>query len=284
MNRRRFLTGVGVAGLGLLGAGGFGLAQTYRFEVTRYRRPLKGLRSPLKVVQLSDLHFGPYIKEGSIRAWVAAASAEKADLVAITGDLVDSSARVQAGGDTDLSPLVDQLSRLESRFGTFAIWGNHDNSNPAAKAALERLLPKNQIEILNNRGVALRPDFFLAGVDDRWEGKPDPVQALSGYKAGSANLMLAHNPDYWDFLRESPVTLALSGHTHGGQVRLPGIGAPWTPSYYGEMYLSGFFKPGQGSEYLNIEGFVSRGLGVSGIPLRVNAPAELVVFEFEPHG
>jgi uncharacterized protein len=280
MNRRRFLQGLGIAGLAVAGAGGFTLAQTYEFGITRYRRPLKGLSSPLKVVQLSDLHFGPYIKAGSVRAWVNATNAEQADVVVITGDIVDG----QASADGSLETLAAELSRLESRFGTFAIWGNHDNSNPAAKAILEKLLPKNKVEILNNRGLALRPDFYLAGVDDRWEGKPDPLQALKGYTTGTANLMLAHNPDYWDFLRESPVTLALSGHTHGGQIRLPGIGAPWTPSYYGEMYSSGFFKPGQGSEYLNIEGFVSRGLGVSLVPLRLGAPAELVVFEFEPLG
>ncbi len=282
LTRRRFFTTAGLAGLGLVGIAGASVNQAFHFGITRYRRVLKGLREPIRVAQLSDLHFGPFIKAGSVRAWVEASNAENPDVVVITGDLVDSSTRLGVETNSDLEPLIAELAKLKSRFGTFAIWGNHDNWNKPAKAYLQKHLPKNNITILNNLGRYLRPDFYLAGVDDRWAGSPDPVFALKDFKPGTANLMLAHNPDYWDFLRDSPVVLALSGHTHGGQVVLPGIGAPWTPSYYRQMYLGGFFKPGTGSDLLKVEGFVSRGLGVTTLPMRLNAPAELVIFDFQP--
>lgn len=281
LTRRRFLTAAGLLGLGVGGSAGFAVNQAYKFQITHIRRVLKGLREPIRVAQLSDLHFGPFIKAGSVRAWVEASNGQQPDAVVITGDLVDSSTRLGVETHSDLEPLVVELSKLQSRYGTFSIWGNHDNWNEPAKRYLGKNLPKHNVNVLNNLGHYLRPDFYLAGVDDRWAGSPDPVFALKDFKKG-ASLMLAHNPDYWDFLRDSPVTLALSGHTHGGQVVLPGVGAPWTPSYYHQMYLSGFFRPGTGSDLLKIEGFVSRGLGVTTAPLRLNAPAELVVFDFQP--
>jgi len=150
------------------------------------------------------------------------------------------------------------------------------------KRYLNQQLPRYGVEVLSNRGVWVRDDLFLSGVDDYWAEKADPSKSLWGYRRGKASLALAHNPDFWDFYQGLPVGLVLSGHTHGGQVYLPGLGAPWTPSYYGQSYLGGWYQPGYGPGSPPVQGFVSRGLGMTVLPLRINAPAELVVFDFLP--
>jgi predicted MPP superfamily phosphohydrolase len=237
---------------------------------------------------MSDLHYGALVHAGSVRAWVAAANAQSPDLVVITGDLVDSGVRLPGLGvlyraaTPDLEALLEALGQLRAPLGVYAVWGNHDNSLPEVKRRLAKALPRYGVEPLSNRGVWVREDLYLSGVEDYWAEEADPRAALAGYRPGRASLALAHNPDYWDFYYGLPVSLVLSGHTHGGQVYLPGLGAPWTPSYYGQSYLGGFYSPGYSPASPPVHGFVSRGLGVTLLPLRVNAPAELVVFDFVP--
>ncbi len=290
LTRRRFLTWLGLGGLGLASATGFALGSTYRFEVSRHRRVLPGLVRPLRVVQLSDLHYGPWVHAASVRAWVQAANALNPDLIVITGDLIESGLRlswlkdVYRASSPDLLLLVAELARLKAPLGVYSIWGNHDNGLPEVKRYLGQRLPKQGVEVLANQGLWVRDDLFLSGVDDYWAEEANPKVALVGYRRGKASLSLAHNPDFWDFYQGLPVSLVLSGHTHGGQVYLPGIGAPWTPSLYGQKYLGGWYSPGYGPGSPAVHGFVSRGLGMTVLPLRLNAPAELVVFDFLPEG
>lgn len=240
------------------------------------------------MVQMSDLHYGALVPAGAVRAWVAAANGQNPDLVVITGDLVDAGVRLPGLGmlyraaTPGLEGLLEALGQLRAPLGVYAVWGNHDNSLPEIKSRLAKELPRYGVEPLSNRGLWVRDDLYLSGVDDYWAGEADPKAALAGYRPGRASLALAHNPDYWDFYYGFPVSLVLSGHTHGGQVYLPGLGAPWTPSYYGQSYLGGFYSPGYSPGSPPVHGFVSRGLGVTLLPLRVNAPAELVVFDFVP--
>ncbi|GIW24457.1 metallophosphoesterase [Meiothermus sp.] len=288
LTRRRFLV---LAAMGFAaGTGGLAVGCTYQFEVNRQRRVLPGLDRPLRVVQLSDLHYGPWVHAASIRAWVRAANAEKPDLTVITGDLIESGLRLvwlkelYHAATPDLEPLLQALGALRAPLGVYAIWGNHDNGLPAVKRYLGQRLPKYGIEVLANQGLFVRDDLYLSGVDDYWAEEADPKVSLTGYRKGRASLALAHNPDFWDYYHGLPVNLVLSGHTHGGQVYLPGIGAPWTPSRYKQRYLGGWYWAGRGPAKAPITGFVSRGLGTTVLPLRISAPAELVVFDFVPEG
>ncbi|MCX7782731.1 MAG: metallophosphoesterase [Meiothermus sp.] len=290
LTRRRLLTLLALAGLGVVGAGGLVVGRTYQFQINRYRRVLRGLDRPLRVVQLSDLHYGPWVHAASVRAWVKAANAEKPDLIVITGDLIESGLRldwltgIYQAATPDLDDLLAALGELRAPLGVYSIWGNHDNGVQESKRYLAQRLPKHGIQVLNNQGLFPRADLYLSGVDDYWYGGADAKAALADYRSGKASLALAHNPDFLDFYQNLPVTLALSGHTHGGQVYLPGIGAPWTPSYYNQSYLGGWYNPGYSPGSPPVPGFVSRGLGVTLLPLRINAPAELVVFDFIPEG
>jgi predicted MPP superfamily phosphohydrolase len=290
LSRRRFLTLLALAGVGAAGAGGLAVAQTYQFQINRYRRALRGLDRPLRVVQLSDLHYGPWVHAASVRAWAKAANAENPDLIVITGDLIESGLRlswlkdVYRASSPDLQVLLEELGKLRAPLGVYSIWGNHDNGLPEIKRFLGQRLPAQGIEVLANQGLWVRDDLFLSGVDDYWAEEANPKVSFEGYRPGKASLALAHNPDFWDFYQDLPVSLALSGHTHGGQVYLPRVGAPWTPSFYGQRYLGGWYSPGFSPGSPPVPGFVSRGLGMTLLPLRINAPAELVVFDFVPEG
>ncbi|MEF2280239.1 metallophosphoesterase [Deinococcus sp. YIM 134068] len=266
--------------LGLSAWAGVTLARTYGFEVNRYQVGLPRLRAPLRAVQLSDLHHGVYIRRRSVRAWVDAALALRPDVVLVTGDFVDADLTASP------APLFRELARLRAPLGVWAVWGNHDleytarvahrTGQPAREAqdTFGRKLGQVDIRLLRNAGVTLRDDLFLAGVDDLRRGQPDLAAALGDTPEDAAVLLMSHNPD---LLPEVParVGLTLCGHTHGGQVCLPGGVPLLTSSRHGRRFAAGFVG-GPAS------GFVSRGLGVTTVPLRLNCPPEIVVFDLVP--
>ncbi len=260
--------------MALLAAGGFGLtgvglADGYRFEVNRYRHPLAGLSAPVRVAHLTDLHYGLYIQEGSLEEWATATRAEAPDLVLVTGDFVDT----RGWGSLEL--LTRALSRLNAPLGVWAVWGNHDYHNYFFPLeGVRKHLERAGVRVLVNEGVRLRDDLFLAGLDDFLYGRPNLVAALSQRPEGAATLLMSHNPDVLPRV-PAAVGLTLCGHTHGGQVKLPGVGPLVTSSRYGTRFAEGWVEaPAQG--------FVSRGLGFSLLPVRLNCRAELVVFDLVP--
>ncbi len=244
------------------------------FVISRHRRALRGLREPLRLVHLTDLHFGRLQRARRIEGWVAAALEQRADLIVVTGDFVDHPIP-----QSDLDALVRAVSSLSAPLGVFAVPGNHDHGS--FKADINRLIAPLEavgIRFLTNRRVALRDDLVLVGVDDLWLGEPDLKGALEGVPDGCAVILLAHNPDQLVTV-PARVDLTLSGHTHGGQIVLPVVGALHTGSDYGQRFAQGFVRANGSSGAL---GFVSRGLGTTLLPVRLGCPAELVVLELEP--
>jgi predicted MPP superfamily phosphohydrolase len=127
------------------------------------------------------------------------------------------------------------------------------------------------VQELTNRGVWLKRGsdrFRLGGVDDLWTGRSKEKEALGDAKPDDACLLLSHNPDIAERIRDQRVGLVLSGHTHGGQVVFPS-GAPFIPSVYGQKYLRGLVRAPETLVY------VSRGLGTSGLPVRIGSRPEI---------
>ncbi len=261
----------------------------YSFVVQHYQRTLRGLKSPLRVAHLSDLHIGFFIRRGSVRRWVEATLAQHPDLIVITGDLTDS------GLEHQVLPTLPELQKLKAPLGIWAVWGNHDyrfnhyqikypaQIKPGATPPKVPMLPPLELEsrfnqmgvrFLHNAGVQLRDDLYLAGVEDLWHGEPDVKQALQGLSGSGAVLLICHNPDYL-YQVPSSVDLTLCGHTHGGQVVLPWYGPTFTSSSYGQQFAGGWVDH-------PVPAFISRGLGLSTAPIRVACPAELVIHHFEP--
>lgn len=252
------------------GAAGVGYVTQIEPEwlmVTRQTIALPQLPAGLdgyKIVQLSDFHLYPFTMLDLVEKTVAKTNELAPDLVVLTGDYVLET----AAAIFDLTP---ELAKLNPRHGIFAILGNHDHWTDAA--IIKQGLAAQGIELLHNKGVLLNEGRLLvAGVDDLWSGEPDIAAALANWQEGVPTILLAHEPDFADdFLRDGRIQLQLSGHTHGGQVRVPGLGPILLPRY-GQKYHNGLYQVGQGKVYTN------RGIGVIGPAVRLNCPPEITEF------
>jgi predicted MPP superfamily phosphohydrolase len=147
--------------------------------------------------------------------------------------------------------------------------GNHDAVGYPERviAALEN----HQIPVLRNRAVPVERGgarIWLAGIDDILNGRPDLNATLAGIPPGETTILLAHEPDFADKVAYRPVDLQLSGHSHGGQVWIPGMGAPWLPTL-ARRYPRGLYRIGSLTLYTNI------GVGTIRAPIRINCPPEV---------
>lgn len=265
-SRRTFLKLLaGSAAASMLG-GGTVWADSYNFTVSQQTRTVPGLRQPLRVAQLSDLHFGRFIGERSIKKWIDATLGQRLDMIIITGDFYDGTAG-------DPAPLLRQLARLDAPLGVYGVWGNHDyDLGLVYQQTFQAGLEAANIQILKNTGLELRDDIYLAGTDDLWNGQPDIAQALAGRTANRACLLMTHIPDMLPHI-PAEVDQIFCGHTHGGQIKLPFFGAVVTASEYGTRYLEGWVEE---------RAFVSRGLGMVLLPLRFMSRSQIVVHTLLP--
>jgi uncharacterized protein len=242
------------------------LLREYRSIVrSTHRVGIAGLAEPISLLQVSDAHLrwpGRHLD-----AVCEALSTASADAVLLTGDTVTGGWR-RAVADQ----LLDALPR--TRFGTFSITGNWERIYDAPLETWWRHLEARGVRVLDNAHVDLGP-LVLAGVDDLCAGDCDPAAALSGAPAGRPIVVMAHSPETFDRLRLPGVRLVLSGHSHGGQVRLGRLGAPWLPKGTG-AYVMGWFEAD------GVHLFVSRGLGWSLAPVRWRCPPELARIKLLP--
>lgn len=260
LSRRRFLQLAATALATALAGRGFW--NSYQLQHSHHERQLTKLRQPLRLVQCSDAHLGPLMGLTSLRHWVAITNAERPDLIVITGDLIDKGLRQFS------EAMLAELASLAAPLGVYAVLGNHEHGSVLSLTSFQAQLAEAGIEVLTNRGLSLRPDLYLAGIDDWRRGRPNLAAALRARQPEQACILLSHNPDVLPHLAE-PLDLVLCGHTHGGQVVLPWLGAPYVPSSYGRRFVSGWVEASSLA-------YVSRGIGVSTLPLRFNCPPELV--------
>lgn len=218
----------------------------------------------LTIAQLSDLHRGPYIDDDQIQSAVQIVNQLNPDMVVLTGDYVSRSARYA-------DPCAQVLSSLHARLGVFAILGNHDHWTDADSVA--DALQSQGIQVLRNAAVPIEHNqarLWLAGVDDVWTKNADLDVALRQVPRDEATILLAHEPDYADEAARYPVDLQLSGHSHGGQVRIPFVGALILP-HLGVKYPIGLNQVGSLQIYTN------RGIGLIGPPVRLNCRPEVTM-------
>ena len=186
------------------------------------------------------------------------------------------------GGDyvhTDakfIAPCFAALGNLSSKFGTFGILGNHDYWESAAQT--RQSMRDNRVTELTNTGKWVEYSgerLRISGVGDFWEDTQDLESALGNTTDSDASILLSHNPDYVEEIQDPRVGLVLSGHTHGGQIVLPVVGAPRVPSLYGQKYLNGLVK----TDYTQV--FVSKGLGAVFPPLRFCCRPEIALLTLQ---
>lgn len=219
----------------------------------------------LRIVHLSDLHYGPLVNPKHLERAVKAANDLRPDVIALTGDYI-SQDRMYA------APCAEVVGKLRARHGVYAVLGNHDHWTDATLIA--DLFRAEGIRVLINEGTRmdLRGEtFWLAGVDDTMVGLEDLSLALAGSTDDELKLLLAHNPIILRRAARASVDLVLSGHTHGGQV-----------AWRSEKSRSG--RPrrrmmrGLGRRG-NTQIYVTRGLGTVVLPIRYGCPPEVSVLE-----
>ncbi len=244
--------------------------EALRFASPKLERGLNGFR----IAQISDLHYGPYTGERAIHAAIRTAHAALPDLIVLTGDFITATWIFHYGhrSVSKIDPCAELLSELHAPYGVFAILGNHDwgtNANVVAGA-----LSEAGIRVLRNDAVAIERDgarFWLAGVDCAGARAADLDRTLAAVPAGESVVLLAHEPDFADQAARYPIDLQLSGHSHGGQIVIPGMPGYLPP--LGRKYPRGLYRVGDMTLYVN------RGIGVSGVPVRFGAPPEVTVIE-----
>src|SRR5919108_2422740 len=281
LKRRDFLRkGVGLVASAPLVASGYGAPmERRRFVVDYLNVPVTGLSpalSQLTVVQLSDIHVGPFMTPAKLAEYVEAVNRLQPDLIALTGDFVTNSA-------IEVEPCVETLARLKSRYGTFACIGNHD-IYARADDALTRQFSAKGIETLRNAAITLSvgdSKISVLGVDDlRW-GHPDLSQALASIKekAGEVKVLLSHRPEIFPSAAHAGIDLVLAGHYHAGQVKLGRNPASLSIARLLTPYADGLFgrsqAPEAGMKDRKSTLFVSRGIGITGLPIRINCPPQI---------
>jgi predicted MPP superfamily phosphohydrolase len=260
LDRRKLLKRAGLGALAALGVGTvYPMLEARWCGLSRRLVALPKLPPSFRgmtVALLTDLHHGPFVPLAYIRHVVDLTNSLKPDLILLVGDYVSVNARY-------IAPAANEVRRLEAPLGRFAVLGNHDHweSTVESKAQLDRA----GIELVDNRGSWLRRGsdrLRICGVGDLWTDDQDLMSALGDADEDDAVILLSHNPDYAESVDDSRISLMLSGHTHGGQVIVPGLGAPFCPSKFGAKYLGGLVQ-GPACPV-----FVSRGVGTTGPPVR----------------
>lgn len=225
------------------------------------------------IALLSDFHYDPYFSIHPLNAAIGMVNALRPDLIVLTGDFVSlplfSSSDERAALAAD--PCARLLRQMQAPYGLWAVLGNHDYfSDPDHVTAA---LQSQGIRVLANRSVAIelnRARFWLSGVNDVLSHTADLQATLQPVPRDEATILLAHEPDYADHVSRYAIDLQLSGHSHGGQVRMPFV----RPLYLPEMakkYISGLYKIGPLTLYTN------PGLGTVGVPVRFNCPPEITL-------
>lgn len=262
--------------MSVLGADGF--AQSNFPRVVRIEIPLVRLPESFDgftIAQLSDFHYEERFSAVPIRKAVEIVNGLKPDLIALTGDfvtvpMIENRSSLRKALKT-AEPCAAVLSELHAPMGKFAILGNHDGA--AGSPRITATLKAQGIPVLRNESVPLERGtgrIWLAGVDDVLRGFPDLGAAIEPVPAKEATILLAHEPDFVDESSLSPIDLQLSGHSHGGQIWIPGIGAPWLPPL-SRKYPRGLYRVGNTTLYTNI------GIGTIRAPIRINCPPEITL-------
>lgn len=239
-----------------------------KLNITEYKikdEELKGI----KAVFLSDFHLRPYQKD-RLEKIEAIVNNENADIVFSAGDFVAGHTK---NVTMQIEEIAEGLGKIKAKHGFYTVLGNHDSWYD--KERIKTSLENNGIKVLENENVLTDigdKTVYIAGVKDMQTDKPDIEKALLNTK--SPIILLSHTPDLFPKVPET-VNLTLAGHTHGGQVRLPLIGPVFTASKYFNRYAQGFVIEN------NKKIIISKGIGVSIIPIRFNCIPEIVIIEFE---
>ncbi|NLV71794.1 MAG: metallophosphoesterase [Actinobacteria bacterium] len=277
--RRRWLSALIVVLALIVAVLAYGYAETYWIQVKEYTLADPDVPAAFdgtRIALLADIHHGQFLSQDRVASLVERVNALEPDLIVLGGDYVY--------GDIDYADsCFAELRHLRAPLGCFAVLGNHDYGDYKRAAGG----PAPVIRAIDEAGITLlREDALwiesggqrirLGGVSDYQVDRPriDPV--LEGTSEDDLVLLISHNPDFAEELPADAVDLVLAGHTHGGQVTVLGLWAPYIPSEYGQKYRTGMVV----TEKTTV--IISNGIGTSTVPpIRLLARPEIVVITLE---
>lgn len=268
--RRQFLRGLIAAPLvGVSAASAYSrLIEPYNYWISEtdvFLRDLPPRFEGFRITQLTDIHHSRILGISEVRRVLSLAQQTNPDMFVLTGDYSTSYRRF-------IEPCAEALSALSAPEGVWAVLGNHDHYTDPELTT--RSLGRHHISVMNNIHTTLRrgPDLLqLSGIDDWTWNATDWARAFSGLDAKTPTILLSHQPSVLDLKQTSNVALIISGHTHGGQLKFPLLGAPARFVTNDLKYARGLFRRGETQLY------VSSGTGVIGLPLRFGVRPEIAV-------
>ena len=281
MNRRRFLqstAAVAVTGAFAVGVDA-GFVEPRHLVVNRLDIHLPRVPDAFDgftIAQLSDFHYDAEFSAATIRAAVEITNQLRPDLIVLTGDFVTEPVlahrrhiNLKAAAE-EAEPCGAILSKLRAEFGVMSVIGNHDGNTDPDR--VKQILKAQGLPVMYDQHKAIERGgqrIWIAGLDDNPD-ETDLRPALKGIPPDEFVTVLVHEPDVADLISRYPVDLQLSGHSHGGQVRLPLIGPAYLPRL-GRKYPRGLRRVGSLTLYTNV------GLGTMGLPVRFNCPPEVAL-------
>jgi predicted MPP superfamily phosphohydrolase len=263
--RRRFLqTGMGALAAAPFVLSGYGAAYAGRtWEVKELTLPFG---RPLRVVQLTDIHAGLFMTRQDLKRYADQVIALQPDLFVLTGDYITNSIAF-------LPECLEQMARVNARYGTFATLGNHDHWY-ARPGDMTALFHQYRIPLLRNAHRVIETaqgPFAVAGIDDLHAGHPDLQAALRDLAPGTPTILLSHRPEIFPEAAERGIALTLAGHYHGGQIKLNLPKRAISFAHFRTSYPEGLYRLDDSSLY------VSSGIGTSLTPIRLNARPEVTL-------
>lgn len=244
------------------------LIEPYNYLISEtdiFIRDLPQAFEGFRITQLTDIHHSRILGIDDVRRVVSLAQQTNPDMFVLTGDYSTTYRRY-------IEPCAEALSTLSAPEGVWAVLGNHDHYTDPELTT--RALEGHKIAVLNNAHTTLQrgPDSLqLSGIDDWSWNATDWPRAFSGLKPKTPTILLSHQPSVLDLEQTKNVALILSGHTHGGQLKFPLLGAPARFATQDLKYARGLFRSGDTQLY------VSAGTGVIGLPLRFGVRPEIAV-------
>ena len=274
VSRRQFLRGaLAVPLVGVSAASAYAtLIEPYNYLVSQTDVYLKNLPERFenyRITQLTDVHHSRILGIEEVIRVVQLAQQTRPDIFVLTGDYSTSYRRY-------IEPCAEALGSLSAPDGVWAVLGNHDHYTDSELTT--RALERQRIVVLNNKNTSLRRGsdvLQLSGIDDWTWNATDWTKAFAGINKKTPTILLSHQPSVLEFEQTQNVSLILSGHTHGGQIKIPWLGTPAKFATKDLRFAQGLFR------HHDVQLYVSSGTGVIGLPIRFGVRPEIAVLRLK---
>ncbi|WP_042276665.1 metallophosphoesterase [[Clostridium] dakarense] len=244
------------------------IARNYNIHINENKES-----SNIKIVQFTDTQLGEFYSLSQLEKAVNKINGQDPDIVLFTGDLIDKASKYK-----DIDKITSIMSNINPKLGKYAVWGNHDYGSGGHKY-YENIMTDSGFKVLVNETVSISvskdKNITISGLDEVMFGKPNAKSIIKMTNSNDVNILMLHEPDLISEFKDSNIDLAVAGHSHGGQVALPFIGAIITPPF-GEKYTKGFYEIND-----RMKLYVNSGLGNTRSPFRLMNIPEISVFNVE---